>query len=148
MLVRFADSVPESERRWIAALVRRCGRLWGFADWEVRVECGDLKRNVVATVAVHPGGSQACVTMDQSRMYDRAVLRTDLIHELWHVPMWGIFAALQDLAAHIPPKRRRPGLEAATRRYEVAHDYTARIWAPLLRERRAKVATKVGGRCG
>ena len=102
MLVRFADSVPESERRWIAALVRRCGRLWGFADWEVRVECGDLKRNVVATVAVHPGGSQACVTMDPSRMYDRAVLRTDLIHELWHVPMWGIFAALQDLAAHIP----------------------------------------------
>lgn len=135
MLVRLADSVPESERRWIAALVRRCGRRWGFANWEVIVRCVSLPGDTAATASVYPTGSQVEVKIDPKRLQDRRCVRSDLIHELWHVPMWGMFMALQDLSIHIPKSRRAKALDAALQRYETAHDYTARLWDPFLKER-------------
>lgn len=131
MLITFARNVPEEERRWLRLLIRRCARAWGYETWEFRVELKRLPH--YAEIEVQRMASVALLRLRPDRFAERTALRTDVLHELWHLRDTELQDAMQDLAAHIPDeKRRRRAFRRANRRYEAWHDQTARLVGRLM----------------
>ena len=133
MTIVFDRSVPEGERRWMRALIRRCATVYGFETWEFRVACRRFRGKQLAECTVKAMASIAEITIHPARLADRALARADLLHEMWHLLDDELLATLSDLAAHIQnPLRRARAYRRAYRRYEAWHDRTARIVGGLL----------------
>lgn len=133
MIVRCDDTVPEWERGWITRLVRRFLRVCGMTQWEVQIRCKRFRGRQLAQCDVEMMSTRAWLTFHPARMADRAALRTDIVHELWHLLDEELRDVLADMAAHIPDeKKRRRAMNRANRRYECWHDRTSRIVGTLL----------------
>ena len=134
MRLTFTDTVPEEERRWLGRLIRRCGNLWDFADWEVRVNTKRFRGHDLAEVFPHFTAHQLEVWLNPKRFAERQNMRADLLHELWHKVTSEVEAVFDDLAAFIPDeKKRRRAVRRAHRRYEIWHDKTSLLWNKVLR---------------
>ena len=133
--VVFDRSVPKTERRWMARLIRRCARLWDTQDFEYRVSAKRMGATLgTCEVKVLSMATIVEIAVNPSRFAERPVIRVDLVHELLHVLDDEVREGLLDLAAHIPDEKRRArALRRAERRYEAWHDRHARVWARLIR---------------
>jgi hypothetical protein len=133
VILTFDKSVPDTERRWIGALVRRAAVKFGFAAWEFQVACKTLRGDQIAECVVKGMAGMVDITLHPSRLANRAAARTDLAHELWHLVDCDMEDTLADLASHIPdPKRRARAWRRAYRRYETLHDRQSRIMAEAI----------------
>lgn len=133
MIVAFDKSVPGSERVWIGRLVRRFMRACGLQSWEIQVRFKRFRGKQLAQCDVEAMSTRAWLTFHPARLVDKAALRTDVIHELWHLLDEELRDTLADMAAHIPDeKKRKRAMGRANRRYESWHDRTSRIVGSLL----------------
>lgn len=132
-VIVFDRSVPEEERVWIGRLARRFLRACGLESWELVVKLKRFRGTQLAECEVQAMSTRAILTLHPARLENREAVRTDAMHELWHMLDEELIDTLADLAAHIPDeKKRRRAYRRAERRYEAWHDRTARVVGSLL----------------